>query len=421
MASPHFRLELVRIDDQPKDPAPGEKSATHVPLTAATIERVPQAPAAIELAPMSPAEIELGQSDATPADATVPENASDRFLKEATYHYSKGHLDQALWNRALAQAHGDKEATVGIYLAARATALRVFDRERRMRKHAREHARAAHGVHRQIDEAAKPVSFQSESFLRSAFAKYRVAIVAGAALMLLALGAWLVYFIFFQKAPATAARSAPASVAVKPQVPKPAVVAPAGQGARAELMKKIDELRDAENWNVLVFYLAEWTRQEPANPDAWDQLRAIYVRLKQYDDALVAAKKASDLPPANARLWQHLGAGYADVGDTDKALVAYQQAVTRDENDAESLTQIAMLMARQGRVQEAKVAFDRALSVSPGYPTAVCMRSGIAPLSTAPTDAYATAKQIRAIDAQCRGVSEPVVQAAPAAPAAPTP
>ncbi len=141
------------------------------------------------------------------------------------------------------------------------------------------------------------------------------------------------------------------------------------------------------------------------------------MRLKQYDDALVAAKKASDLTPANARLWQHLGAGYADVGDTDKALVAYQQAVTRDEDDAESLTQIAMLMARQGRVQEAKVAFDRALSVSPGYPTAVCMRSGIAPLSVAPADSYATTKQIRAVDAQCRGVSEPVVPAAPAAPA----
>jgi len=411
MASTKFRLELVPIDDQLRDPAPGEKSATHVPLTAVTIERVPQAPAAIELAP---AEIELGQSDAAPTDATVAENASDRFMKEATYHYSKGHLDQALWNRALAQAHGDKDATVGIYLAARATALRVFDRERRMRKH----ARATHAVHRKIDEAKAPVSLQTENLLRSAFAKYRVAIVAGAALLLLALGTWLIYSIYFQSEPAVAARSAPANAAVKPQVQKPAVVAPAGQGARADLMKRIDDLRDAENWNVLVFYLAEWTRQEPANPEAWDQLRAIYVRLKQYDDALLAAKKALDLAPAKARLWQHLGAAYADVGDTDKALSAYEQAVTRDEDDAESLTQIAMLMARQGRVQEAKVAFDRALSVSPGYPTAVCMRSGIAPLSTAPTDAYATGKQIRAIDAQCRGVSEPVVQAAPAAPAA---
>ena len=57
---------------------------------------------------------------------------TDRFLLEATRQYQEGHLDQPLWDRAIAQTNGDEEPAVEIYLRARATALRLLDRERRM-------------------------------------------------------------------------------------------------------------------------------------------------------------------------------------------------------------------------------------------------------------------------------------------------
>jgi len=168
-------------------------------------------------------------------------------------------------------------------------------------------------------------------------------------------------------------------------------------------MLKIQDLRAAGNSNVLVFYLAEWTRKEPANPAAWDQLRAGYVTLKQYDDALGAAKKALELAPDEPRMWRNVGAAHADVGDAAAALRAFEQAVARDERDVESLRQIGNLYAQLNQFPEAGRAFDRALAINPGDPIALCMRSAVAQLSSAPKDTYAIARQVKVIDGKCRG------------------
>jgi tetratricopeptide (TPR) repeat protein len=152
-----------------------------------------------------------------------------------------------------------------------------------------------------------------------------------------------------------------------------------------------------------VLYLVEWTRKEPANAEAWDQLRAGYASLKQYEDALAAAKKAQELMPDDARSWRNLGIAYADAADPVAALKAFEQAVARDDRDAESFTRIGILNAQLSQLPEASKAFDRALAISPGDRVAQCMRTGIAPLSSATKDTYATAKQVKALDAKCRG------------------
>jgi len=127
--------------------------------------------------------------------------------------------------------------------------------------------------------------------------------------------------------------------------------------------------------------------------------------LRQYDDALGAAKKAMELAPDDPKMWRHLGVAHADVGDPAAALRAFDQAVARNASDAEAFRQIGMLNAQMSQVQEAGRAFDRALALSPGDATTLCMRSAVAQLSSAPKDSYATAKQVKAIDGKCRGVS----------------
>jgi tetratricopeptide (TPR) repeat protein len=368
MPSPTARLELVPI----ATPAPPVSTeASFVPLVDAT-----------------PAEAIVA---AQPADAA---EVAGRFLKEATRQYKEGHLDLPLWNRALAQAKGDKETAVQHYLQARAIALRLLNRE-----HREERRSQAARLARQRQADAKGIAP-----LR-VFARHRIAIIS-VSLVLVAAGGWLFMSYPTSKPvePASVVRKAPASVTA-PAKSASSDAASAKQVALARLMKKIEELRDAENWNVLVFYLAEWTRQEPANPDAWNALRADYMRLKQYDDALGAARKASELAPDDPRLSRHLGAAYMYVNNFTAALAAYEQALARDEADADSLTQVGMLNALAGRIPEAKSAFDRALAVRPSDATALCMRTGVAQVSAAPKDSYATGKQLRAVDAQCRGLS----------------
>ena len=92
--------------DVPKPDAPAQKA--HVE---------------IEIVPLGTAAPKIPEAN--------PDDSTDRFLKEATLQYGEGHLDQPLWDRAFAQAKGDKEAAVDTYLHARAIALRLLDRERR--------------------------------------------------------------------------------------------------------------------------------------------------------------------------------------------------------------------------------------------------------------------------------------------------
>ena len=378
-------LELVPLD-QPQAPPPAQETS-----------------ADIEIAP-------LGTIKAVD---TARAAKGDRFLQEATRQYAEGHTDQPLWDRAFAQANGDKEAATETYLRARATALRLLDRERRteQRKHATPATREA------SDDATTADTNTTEASKRlvprRAFARYRNAIIVAGALVPLIVGGWLLSSD--RNAVATTspvlARTNPVNEPAVAQSQAAAVAAgtstPSDMGSQpgttAEFKKKVQELSDAGNWNVLVLYAVEWTRREPANPAAWSQLRAGYVNLRQYDEALGAASKAVQLAPEDPGTWRSLGEINMKVDDLPEALRAYEEAAARNSQDVESLMQIAILNVRSGRVQEAKVALDRALAISPHDATALCLRSSVAQLPRSQKDANATAAQVKAIASKCQG------------------
>ena len=106
-------------------------------------------------------------------------------------------------------------------------------------------------------------------------------------------------------------------------------------GASLEFKRKVQELSDAGNWHVLVLYAVEWTRKEPANPAAWNQLRAGYVHLGQYDDALGAATKAVQLAPEDPRMWRSLGDVHSILDNPSAALRAYEEVAARDRRDVD--------------------------------------------------------------------------------------
>jgi tetratricopeptide (TPR) repeat protein len=401
MTSTKLTLEL-----QPMDlPKPDATDRNGPP----TLELVPAGPAGAAALSAASTEIDIVPLSTRRVVPSASPERPDRFMVEAEHQYAEGHLDQPLWDRALAQASGDKKAAVAAYLQARAIALKLLDRERRSEKN----AVAAKKVKKELEADENLEGFDVEAALRMGrgglLAKYRTGIVVGAILVAAATG-WFAYSLLIAKPPVPG-RAVPA-------VEPPAVRAPAvgaatkdpassakakSSGASQDLLKKIQELRDAGSANVLVLYLVEWTRKEPGNAEAWDQLRAGYAALKQYDDALAAAKKAQELMPDDAKAWRNLGVAYADAGDPVAALKSFEQAVVRDDRDGESFTRIGILNAQLSQLPEAGRAFDRALAISPGDHVAQCVRTAIAPLSSAPKDTYATAKQVKAIEARCRG------------------
>lgn len=363
----------LTLELMPVDPAPAAKPAT--------------APAEVPAAHAT-TEASLDAIEIVPIDAARPK--SDPYAVQASLEYARGHIDGPLWDRALAQANGDTTAAAAIYVRARGTALRLFDRGRRADR------AAALKAPVEDDNWKAPVEM---SFWR----KHRYAIAGGAAIVVVGIASAL-WLMAGRDDDNVVARVVTRPRAPAPVAPAPTVVAeaPKAEKPTTDFLKKVQDLRDAGNWNVLVLYAVEWTRKEPGSAAAWDHLRDGYQHLRQYEDARAAGAKAAQLAPDDARLWRKLADVNLDLDDPAGALAAFEQAVARNGQDVESFNQIALLEARLGRVAESKAAFERAAAASPGDTVTACLRAAVAQMPPG-RDAYTVAQQIRGIDARCHG------------------
>jgi Flp pilus assembly protein TadD len=352
-------------------------------------------------APLPAIEIEIGTAAAAPA-APV-----DRFLVEATCQFNDGHIDEPLWTRALAQADGDKDRATESYLRARATALKVIDRELRARQRKPEPKIAPPSPDAPVAEIV-PAGNRSRRGRTRLNMRYGTAI--GATLVSVVVCVWVLDSLFRSEVPAPAvAALAPASYAPKqprsapPQEAAPAPVTPAAANAPTkEFLAKVQELQDSGNWNVLVLYASEWTRKEPLNAAAWNQLSLGYANLRQYADARDAAKTALKIAPTDPRYWRNLAQIHLDLDEPAEALQAFEHAVGADAKDGYSLVQSGVLNMQLGRVTEARAAFDRALELTPDDADALCLKALLASRQNAPKG---TTPNPKAGNGKCRDVA----------------
>lgn len=379
-AAPPFKLELV--DDVP--PA----------VSAATPHVEPLAPPPVAAVPAAPEVIDIGVAPAPPA-------AIDRFLAQAMRERDAGNVDGRLWARSLALADGDEAAATQPYLRARAAMLKLAA------SRAPAPAAAAHVplpqtlIDEDDDESARPPRAQPKPrALLFAGAGVAVAVLAVVAWMLLAPDA-------DDAAKAQALQAKPAPKAVEP--PKVAPVVDPGP----ELAARVASLKQQGNWNVLVLHAAEWTRRKPEDPDAWAELAGGYLKLRQVDEALEAAKRAAALAPKHAAAQRLLAGIYVALDRPADALLAATQAVEIDPQDAEALVALGGAHARLARWPEARGAYERALAVDPVNVAASCGMIEVARAQGRAKDAEAFARALQAAGFGCG--ESPSVAAAPAA------
>jgi tetratricopeptide (TPR) repeat protein len=313
----------------------------------------------------------------------------------------------------VAKAGGDSTKVAAIYLGARATALRLLDRERREQVRARSTpARVVPSIPdiSPDDEDDDPEPFVSGRFARRGGPSplVRYGLLALGLVVLVAIGAGVWAFLARDDGSDASLNAASPRTVSKPKAAEvvkalAADDAAAAKTAAAELQTKIKDLQAAGSWNLLVIYTAEWTRKDPTNPAAWDQLREGYVRLHQYSDARDAAIKAAELAPSNAQSWRNLGEIYVALKDSSDAVDAFGKAVALDPQDVVSLKQVGLLNARLGHLPQAKTAIDGVLALSPGDSTAACVKGALAQMPADTKDTRAIAMAIEAMEAKCEG------------------
>lgn len=280
---------------------------------------------------------------------------TDEFLTAAAKEYEAGEIDAALWRRAGEQSRGDASLVIAAYLRARATALKLQQKEdQRLHRHARPASTAKRKVDPEPLARESPASAGARLRGLQPAIKYSAAGVA--ALGLVVAGVW---FIASPRG-GEAARATVASVAVPPQsrpaLPSPGVKQrPAVGGASqsgpdsAEVEAKVQELKRTANWNMLVIYATEWTRRQPNSGAAWHELSVGYLNLRQLGDALDAAKKAAQVAPENALLWRDLGRINLSVNRPTDAAIAFDRALALSPDDADALCGAAAAAQQQGR------------------------------------------------------------------------
>jgi hypothetical protein len=286
---------------------------------------------------------------------------ADKFLASAVKEYQGGHIDPTLWAHASAQSGNDKFLVIPAYLRARAIALQLQKRDRRL---ARRASRANSGQELRVEPKPQPEILSSVTVgvqLRGVRLKPKY-VAAAAVLASIVAAAWLI------ASPQESELIGPLSVSVAPSTTGSAPASPvrgaqpvigSTSGGTSEddsvptLEARVQQLKDAANWNVLVLYASKWTRDEPNNAAAWKELSIGYANLRQFNDALVAATKAVELSPGEALLWRNLGHLNVTLELLPEAGSAFDRALAVSSDDADALCGAALVAHRQGRMKDA--------------------------------------------------------------------
>jgi tetratricopeptide (TPR) repeat protein len=161
---------------------------------------------------------------------------------------------------------------------------------------------------------------------------------------------------------------------------------------------KVEDLRKAGNWNVLVLHAAEWTRKEPGNAAGWAALSAGYAKLGQIDESFEAAKQAVALDGANPAHLRRLADVYFELDRPADALVHVEKLLALDERDVDALAQAGTLHLALGRLPDARNAFDRALSLDPSGRVPACGAIEVARRQGRTKDADVLVKALKGSD-----------------------
>lgn len=108
-------------------------------------------------------------------------------------------------------------------------------------------------------------------------------------------------------------------------------------------------------------------RQNPNQPDVWNNLGVALRRSKKFEAALIAYRRAADLRPGNAGLWSNMGNCLREMMRFDEALVAHKKALELDDTVKSHPFNTGLVYRDMNRFEEALDYFERALAIDPDY------------------------------------------------------
>lgn len=108
-------------------------------------------------------------------------------------------------------------------------------------------------------------------------------------------------------------------------------------------------------------------RQNPDQPDVWNNLGVALRRRKKLLAALIAYRRAAELRPENAGLWSNMGNCLREMMRFDEALVAHKKALELDDSIKSHRFNAGLVYRDMNRFEDALGYFESALAMDPDY------------------------------------------------------
>ena len=306
--------------------------------------------------------------------------AADEFLASAMKEYQEGHVDPTLWARATAQSGNDESLAIAAYLSARATALHLQKRDRRLARRANRAKSRQDARNRTAEPQPRSENPPVVTVRARLWGMHRNPKCVAAAAALACVVAAVALIALPQRThsiapPSVSIAASPAKETASARPVKgeqPVAARTSGGTADGDsvptLEATVQQLKDAGNWNVLVLYASKWTRDQPDNAAAWKELSIGYANLRQFNDAAVAATKAAELSPAEALLWRNVGHLNVTLERLPEAESAFDRALALSADDADALCGAALVALQSGRVKDAEAIARRVKSTDGSCP-----------------------------------------------------
>jgi tetratricopeptide (TPR) repeat protein len=132
-----------------------------------------------------------------------------------------------------------------------------------------------------------------------------------------------------------------------------------------ELYNKGLEHLNHSNSDSALAYLQEIMSRAFDEVDSKMSLAQAYIKLGQYEKAIITLEKAQEIDSQRAGVYRLKGQALADLDKNEQAIAAYEKAVQLDSLHVFSLNTLAVLYIEEGQYEEAAPLLKKAIDIRP--------------------------------------------------------
>jgi cytochrome c-type biogenesis protein CcmH/NrfG len=122
-------------------------------------------------------------------------------------------------------------------------------------------------------------------------------------------------------------------------------------------------------------------KEQPTSADAWEQLASAQVGKEQFDEAIVAQRRALELDPDNLSRTRSMVAIQSQKGDAAGAITTLQAYTAKHPESAEAFLDLAQLAETSSKTTLARLSYQAFLRLAPNNPNADAIRAKLKTLT----------------------------------------